>query len=271
MRTISLHLTPKQACIDYIAPQLQYESLAHYRAAVCKSRGIESGLEELCNQVEDSVKYAFHGRGENDEKACRAAVLAAKREVLFLAFLHQHVVEHTAYDEQRLALLSELFDDKLALLVPLISRCSQRDAWIRKFRFELLKETATTFTTLFYRHRRTVRLIEIRYFDGKNILFNSSRDLLKHLGDQLDESYKLSGTLLHGIPNGASFIDPCTIRTNAESQAEDCCSDLADAAMTDALACLGDYPGARTVTLQAAERMRTRLEHPARQPTEKPQ
>jgi len=63
---ISLRLTPKQACVNFIAPQLRYQSLADYRGAVCQRWGTESGLGDLCDQVADSVESALEKDAGNE-------------------------------------------------------------------------------------------------------------------------------------------------------------------------------------------------------------
>lgn len=260
LRKIGLYLTPKQASIAYIARQLRYESLADYSVAICKRWDSEPRLAELCDQVEESVEYAFYQRDE-DESACKAAAASAKREALFLAFLHQQVVARADHDEGLLILLSELLDDKLALIVALGNqRFSPRDLWIQEARIESLRETVKTLATLFYRNCLMVQIIQTRYFDGKNILFNSSREHLKYIGDQLERFPVICRTLFRDVPAFSNVIDLRGVRKDAELHAEFHCSDLADAAKADALSYLGDRDGAMSVARKAVERLTRRLD-----------
>jgi hypothetical protein len=257
VRKIMVSLTPKQAATNYVTQLQGFESFADYCASPRDPGRVVPSLVELAAQIEDVIEGAL---SEADDRELAKAVKAGVEEVIFLVFLHHHVIGLVAQDERILVVLTELAEEKLKLVISSSARRpfpGSDDLLILRTRCESFVETTECLVKLFYRLSGTAKCVEDRYFDGLSILFKSSRIILEQIEERLAEVMELNNALAPKYPHDIPVVDLENWRDVARQKSEWTCSNLIDMAKADALSYLGDCSGASRAKLRISDRFRS--------------
>ena len=256
LKRIAISLTPQQIALSFVARIQKFDSLKSYSASLFEQWDDVPPLDELLEQLQESVEFAMP---KQSDKEVGRAVRAALKEAIFRCLLHQNVLELVAQEERVLALLLLLQNEQLGrILTSSIAEMSvePHDVLILKERCQYFVQTVEAFAMQLHALSTAIKSLEDRYFQGTEILFQESRHLMPQMMEQLEQAVSIYDSL---VGPGCSWAGP---RIDLDALCEAGCrkalamsADLVDAAKSDTLAYLGDRTASHQIARRIAERV----------------
>jgi hypothetical protein len=256
LKRIAAALTPQQVGLAFVARIQKFDSLSSYSASLFEQWDDVPPLDELLEQLQESVEFAMPK--QLDQEVGRA-VRAALKEAIFRCLLHQNVLALVAQEERVLALLLLLQDEQLGrILTSSVAKVSVEgdDGLILTERCQHFVETVEAFAMQLHALSTAIKSLEDRYFEGTEILFQESRLLVPQMMEQLEQAVNMYDSLLGpGCSWAGPRIDLDVLREAGCRNALAMSADLVDAAKSDTLAYLGDRTASHQIARRIAERV----------------